>query len=242
MTHTYKITGMTCSSCEAKVKSQLLMLPNILSATVSKDSETAIIEMDKHIPIETLKEAIAKAGDKYSISETQEIKHDMETESTSWFKTYKPILLIFFYITAVTLLIQLSNDSFNGIQWMQHFMAGFFLVFSFFKLLDVKAFAESYAMYDIVAKKINAYGYIYPFLELALGVLYLINFNHTITNATTVIIMSISAIGVIKSVLNKQQIQCACLGAVFNLPMSTVTIIEDVLMVAMAAIMLLLNY
>lgn len=50
--------------------------------------------------------------------------------------------------------------------------------------------------------------------------------------------MGFSSIGVIQSVLNKKTIQCACLGAVFNLPMSTVTIVEDLLMVVMAGIML----
>jgi len=50
--------------------------------------------------------------------------------------------------------------------------------------------------------------------------------------------MTISIIGVLQSVLNKQKIQCACLGAVFNLPMSTVTIIEDGIMILMSAVML----
>ncbi len=36
----------------------------------------------------------------------------------------------------------------------------------------------------------------------------------------------ISSIGVIQSVMKKRKIQCACLGTVFNLPMSTVAIIE----------------
>jgi hypothetical protein len=117
-------------------------------------------------------------------------------------------------------------------------MAGFFLVFSFFKFLDLKGFATSYAMYDVVAKKIPVYGFIYPFLELGLGIAYLINFDPVITNWATIIIMAISSMGVIQSVLNKKKIQCACLGAVFNLPMSTVTIIEDLLMVGMAVAML----
>jgi hypothetical protein len=51
--------------------------------------------------------------------------------------------------------------------------------------------------------------------------------------------MSVSLVGVVQSVLNKQKIRCACLGTVFNLPMSTVTIIEDSLMIAMSAGMLL---
>jgi hypothetical protein len=51
--------------------------------------------------------------------------------------------------------------------------------------------------------------------------------------------MSISIIGVLQSVLNKQKIKCACLGDVFNLPMSTITIIEDALMIGMSLIMLI---
>jgi hypothetical protein len=38
--------------------------------------------------------------------------------------------------------------------------------------------------------------------------------------------------------MNKKKIVCACLGTVFNLPMTKVTIIEDSIMVAMAAFML----
>jgi len=95
-------------------------------------------------------------------------------------------------------------------------------------------------MYDIVAKRINVWGLIYPFVELALGIAYVTNFAPFTTNIITVAVMGISSIGVIVSVANKQKIQCACLGAVFNLPMSTITIIEDLLMVAMAGVMLFL--
>ena len=52
--------------------------------------------------------------------------------------------------------------------------------------------------------------------------------------------MSISIIGVLQSVLNKKKIQCACLGVVFDLPMSTVTIIEDALMIGMSRTMILM--
>jgi hypothetical protein len=117
-------------------------------------------------------------------------------------------------------------------------MAGFFLVFSFFKLLDIQAFATAYARYDLLAMRWQSWGLIYPFLELALGVAYLTNFNPLLTYWLTIGIMGFSAIGVIQAVASKTQIQCACLGTVFKLPMSTVTIIEDVGMVVMAAAML----
>jgi hypothetical protein len=121
---------------------------------------------------------------------------------------------------------------------MRYFMAGFFLVFSFFKLLDIPAFATAYAGYDLLAARWNGWGLVYPFVELALGIAYLSNFNPLLTHWATIIVMGFSAIGVIRAVTNKIQIQCACLGTVFKLPMSTVTIVEDVGMVLMAAWML----
>ena len=190
--------------------------------------------MDKHIALSDLQKALPE---KYQISATNH--NEMAEQTKSWFETYKPILLIFFYISLVTILFQFKNENFNWMQAMQYFMAGFFLVFSFFKLLNLKGFAESYVMYDVLAKKVPVWAYLYAFVELALGIAYLINFNPIITNTITFVVMSISIIGVLQSVLNKKKIQCACLGAVFNLPMSTVTIIEDALMIVMSGIMIL---
>lgn len=240
MTHTYKVTGMTCSSCEAKVKSNLLSLSDVTSAVVSKDNNTATITMDKHINLNTLQEALGGEKSKYQIVATQ---HNEAAEQTmSWIETYKPILLIFGYIIVCSLVVQFFNGIFNTMQLMQHFMAGFFLVFSFFKLLNIKGFAQSYAMYDVVAKRFTAWGYIYALIELGLGIAFLINYQPLITNWVTLVVMSISIIGVLQSVLNKKKIQCACLGDVFKLPMSTVTIIEDALMIAMSGFMLLKIY
>lgn len=192
--------------------------------------------MDKHVQVSDFQKALGGTAAKYQISAIQQTK--ITEQSKSWFETYKPIVLIFFYITLVTVLIQLSNGNFNLMQWMTHFMAGFFLVFSFFKLLNLKGFAESYAMYDVVAKKVSAWAYLYAFIELGLGISYLLNYNPLVTNVVAFIVMSLSIIGVLQSVFNKKKIQCACLGAVFNLPMSTVTIIEDGLMILMSGIMI----
>ena len=237
MTHTYNLTGMTCISCEAKVKSSLLMVENVTNVEVSKDKNSATITMDKRIALDKLQMALGGVASKYQIAANNH--NEVAEQTKSWLETYKPILLIFFYITLVTGLVQVTKHHFDAMQWMQHFMAGFFLVFSFFKMLNLNGFSESYKMYDVVAKKIPAWGYIYAFTELGLGIAYLVNFNPLITNTITLIVMSISIIGVLQSVLNKKKIQCACLGAVFNLPMSTVTIIEDALMIAMSGLMIL---
>ena len=233
MTHTYQVTGMTCGGCEAKVKSNLLMVPNVTEVEVSKEKRSATISMDKHIALSTFQNALDK---KYSITAMEH--NETAAQAKGWLTTYKPILLIFGYITTISIIAATHQNTFHLMQAMNVFMAGFFITFSFFKMLDLKGFAESYSMYDVIAKKIKAWGFIYAFIELALGIAYATNFQPIITNIVTLAVMSISIIGVLQSVLNKQKIKCACLGAVFNLPMSTVTIIEDGLMIAMSAFML----
>ena len=239
MTHTYHINGMTCSSCVGKVKSELLKLGDVTEARVQLQAPQATISMQQHIPIDKLQAALSKAGN-YTIKADMDVPSTPtpSQESGSWLQTYKPIFLIFAFITGITLSIELAHDGFHWHNWMANFMAGFFLIFSFFKLLDLRGFADSYATYDIIAKKWHGWGYIYPFLELILGMAFLLGLNPIATNGATFVIMGISIIGVIQSLLNKRRIQCACLGAVFNLPMSTITIIEDGLMIAMSGLML----
>jgi len=240
MTHTYNVAGMTCGNCVAKAKAQLLMLGDVTEADVQLSAPQARITMQKHIPVTALQNALSKAGS-YTITEADGGMHQsMSAEETaSWFGTYKPVLLIGAYITGATLLVEAVKGDFSWHTWMRNFMAGFFLVFSFFKLLNLKGFAESYSSYDIIAKRWQGWGYAYAFIELGLGIAYLTNFNPILTNAVTFVVMSVSIMGVLQTVLSKRKIQCACLGAVFNLPMSTITIIEDAAMIAMSAATLL---
>ncbi len=234
---------MTCTGCQAKVQGLLSKVPGVKNVTIDLSKGEASIDMDNHISTNALKETL-KDYPKYQLSETNHQSHAVvsaveDVEIKSWLQTYKPILLIFGYITAITLLAELVQGDFIWMRWMNHFMAGFFLVFSFFKLLNLKGFAESYSMYDIVAKRWNGWGYVYAFTELALGLAFLAGFNPILTNTITFAIMTVSIIGVLQSVFNKQKIKCACLGDVFNLPMSTITIMEDALMIAMSGVMLL---
>ena len=231
---------MTCGGCQAKVQKLLSKVEGVDNVTIDLSKGEAIIDMYRHVPTTELQSAL-KEYPKYQLTENghqQSFTASFEQDETnSWIETYKPILLIFSYILGVTILVEVVNGAFVWTRWMEHFMAGFFLVFSFFKLLNLKGFAESYSMYDIVARKWKAWGYVYAFTELALGIAFLTSFTSIITNAVTFAVMTVSIVGVLQSVMNRRKIKCACLGAVFNLPMSTITIIEDVLMIVMSAIM-----
>lgn len=237
----YQLKGMTCTGCEAKVREKLLSLQGIDSVDLSHENDSALIRANREIGLKELRSVLKPLGEKYSIAmkESKPVPESNIEEERSWLETYKPILLIFFYLLGTTLLLQFQSGSFDLMIWMHHFMGGFFLIFSFFKMLDLKGFAESYRMYDVIARKFPLWGYIYAFTELGLGIAFILFFEPIITYSVTFVVMSVSIIGVLQTVLDKKKIQCACLGSVFKLPMSTVTIIEDGLMIAMSGYMLL---
>jgi len=261
MTHAYNITGMTCTGCQQKVRGLLLGVGGVKTVEVDLEKGEAVIEMDSHIATEDLQSAFG-GHPKFRLSEAPHalgaaanslvVQATMghtaaadpagqtaaEEPRASFLTVYRPIILIFGYLLGVSFIPAISARSFDLMVGMRVFMGGFFLVFSFFKFLDLEGFVDSYAMYDLVARQFRQWGYVYAFLELILGLAYALNFQLFITNLATLVVMTVGLAGVLKSVLAKRKIRCACLGAVFNLPMSTVTIIEDALMIVMSVVML----
>lgn len=68
MTHEYQITGMTCDSCVARVKNELLKLGDVTGVEAKLSSPQAVISMSRHISTPVLQEAVSKAGN-YKITE-----------------------------------------------------------------------------------------------------------------------------------------------------------------------------
>ncbi|HEY5714493.1 MAG TPA: MauE/DoxX family redox-associated membrane protein [Candidatus Gracilibacteria bacterium] len=176
--------------------------------------------------------------------------HHTHAPEKSKLQTYWPLILVLLFILGGTLhfgwlrgdyslWMQEFTPSFDPKNWMLDFMGLFFLAFAFFKLLDIKGFADAYRGYDMPTKFWPTWGYIYPFVELAFGLLLLHRIELFWTQMAIVVVLSVSIIGVIQAVLDKKKIRCACLGTGFNLPMTTVTIIEDAVMILMAVYMLL---
>jgi copper chaperone CopZ len=223
----FAISGMTCNGCRSKVEKALgAVLPDVIvtleppravtSARVGVDQFNAVLE------------PIGKYRAQALVGTVEQARPAM----WAWLKPYYPLFLVMALIT----IVPLATGSFMG--WMMGFMAGFYIVFGAFKLLDVPAFARSYAQYDIVAKQVPAWGYIYPFVELALGFGFLFWLDMMTLSWIALVLSVIGAVGVIQANLAKQSIQCACLGTVFQLPMSVVTVVENLGMAAMAAWMI----
>ena len=235
-------TNLNCGSCVAAVKPFLDDVPNISDWEVDTATPERILTVHGHnVLLDSVTAAVAKAGF-VATGDMRSVKNHsaaIEAAEVATAVTYYPLLLLAIFLFGVVGLVELRIGTFDSTRAMQNFMGAFFGAFAFFKLLDLRGFADSYRMYDIVARRLPVYGYVYPFIELALGAAYIAGFQPTAVNLTTLAVMSVSSIGVIRSVLQKRKIRCACLGTVFNLPMSTVTLVEDGLMIAMAAAALL---
>lgn len=235
MKHTYTVTGMTCNGCRNSVEEKLNSVSGVASAIVNLETSQAIIEMVSPIPMEMLKKALPE---KYTITDNETVPKAvlLETQKSEWQLLF-PLFLIFGYISVTAFLLNRNPFDSNGL--MLDFMGLFYIVFSFFKMLDLKGFPASFRMYDPLAKHLFFYALIYPFIETALGIAFLMRFEVQSALIATIIILGITTIGVVKVLINKKSIQCACLGTALKLPMTKATLIENSVMIIMALLMLL---
>jgi hypothetical protein len=237
LVHRYR-TDLHCGACVARVGPLLDAAPDVTRWSADTTGPQAVLTVEgDDITAERVDALIRPAG-YHVLGEEPAPATPTAPKATDKPTSYFPLALVLFYLLAGVAAVEVASGRFDPMRAMNHFMAGFFLVFSFFKLLDLRAFADAYSSYDVVAAKWPVYGFVYPFIELGLGLAYLTHFAPLTTNAVTLVVMGVSSVGVVKALLAKRKIQCACLGTGFNLPMSKVTLIEDGLMVAMAAGML----
>jgi hypothetical protein len=168
---------------------------------------------------------------------TTEVHQRQKGRGSRW-QDYIPLIVI----VALTLLSafakQFAYGGWNGMTWMHDFMGFFLVVFSMFKFFDMEGFSDGFRMYDLLAKPFSAYARIYPFIELALGLGYLSHWQPLLIYAATVVVLVFGSVGVLRALFKGLDIECACMGTVLHVPLSTVALVEDLGTAAMAAVML----
>ena len=221
MKQEFVIAGMTCGNCKKGVEEKLNSIPGICEIQVNLKSGITAIETPQTLSFEAIETVL---GSKYTVT-------DRIVEASKW-KALFPLGLIFLYVLFGAVFLQ--HPAFSSFGFMMDFMGLFFIVFSFFKFLGYRSFPTSFATYDPIAKAIPIYGWIYPFIETALGLAFLFQFEVTLALWVSLFVLSVTTFGVLQSLLNKNKIQCACLGTVLNLPMTEATLIENIVMILMA--------
>lgn len=222
-----KVLGMTCSGCEASVVAAVLQIEGVFKAVANHKKDLLIIRAQPAVSDVVLKATLPK---KYALI-------DAAAQEPSKLRQLFPLFLIFGFI--INAIVLIHWPSWNMTAMMHDFMGTFFMVFSFFKLLDIKGFQASFKMYDPLATAWPAYGLVYPFIELALGVCYIRDFIPDWVLWVTIVVLSTTTLGVVKTLLEKRAIQCACLGSVLKLPMTEATFIENAIMIVMSGSLLL---
>lgn len=145
-----------------------------------------------------------------------------------------------FILLLISALVGFAVGGNATLSWMHGFMGFFFCAFAMLKIFNVSKFADGFQMYDMLGMRSRGYALAYPFIELALGLAYFAFFIPAVTYCLTIIIGTFSAIGVVKALQKGLDVRCACMGSVLNVPLSTVTLTEDIGMVIMAGAMLLM--
>lgn len=152
---------------------------------------------------------------------------------------YLPLIVIVTLTMAAAAARVASTGVWQPMAWMHDFMGFFLVVFSMFKFFDLPGFADGFQMYDLLAKPLRPYAFVYPFIELGLGLAYLARWNPLVTYSVTIAVMLWGAAGVLLALKKGLDINCACMGNVLKVPLSTVALVEDLGMAAMAGVMLM---
>lgn len=225
MKQTVQVLGMTCQNCRKGVEEKIASIDGLSQVEVSLEKAEASFTSSTQVSVDLLAKTL---GAKYTVNSTAS---NGESVLPSKWKQLRPLFLIFSYVIIGSLMLT-KGDSMA--LFMTNFMGLFYLVFGFFKFLDYRGFPTSFGQYDPIAKRFKLYGWLYPFIETLLGIMFLYQIELAIALWVTIIILGITTVGVAQQLFQKNKIQCACLGTALNLPMTEATLIENGIMLIMA--------
>ena len=233
MKEVYKVRGMTCEGCANSIKETLESNEFISSANISLQDENINIVSDKNFTLIELNSLIDNLGE-YKIYEEK-----LASKIIEYFSSKKTLLLALLLVLISSLSLQVEKDSFDLNEWMISYMGIFFLLFSFLKLIDVKGFSGSFKKYDLISKIIPSFAITYPFVELFLALAFLSGYLLFASYIMTIIFMASQFFGVFISLQKKEVIKCACMGSSISIDISTLTLIENLVMILMSSYMII---
>lgn len=150
--------------------------------------------------------------------------------------SYTPVIWVF----AVAALMALAaNWAVSGrlldLRSLEWFIAFSMCILALLKLQDVEAFSTMFLGYDLLARRFVPYSYVYPYAELAAGVLMIAGALTWFSIPLAAFIGTIGAGSVIKAVyIDRRDIKCACVGGNSKVPLGFVSLTENLMMLAMA--------
>ncbi|MBL1210732.1 glutaredoxin [Geminocystis sp. GBBB08] len=147
--------------------------------------------------------------------------------------SYTPVIALFSTAGLVSLATSLGMTGFMGVSLS---------MLASLKLMDINAFAESFAKYDLICQRFKPYGKIYPFLESMIGLGLLSGIVPLVTGISALGLGISGAISVFKAVyIDKLELNCACVGGNSKAPLGVVSFAENAIMAIMGASLIFSN-
>lgn len=142
-----------------------------------------------------------------------------------------------------------DTPSQRRVRLMRGTMGWALVFFALPKLMDISGFARAFARYDLVAGANQGYGYVYPFVELTLGLALLLAYDATLVlpaaYSVLIVVMTSTLMGVTWHVFGNRAagavMPCGCLGTTVSMPLTLVTAVEGVAMIGMGGYLLMLD-
>ena len=154
--------------------------------------------------------------------------------------TYSLFLITLFF--AIVAIANYGHLSFKPLddpddlhkEWMNRTMGSIFVILGLLKLMNLREFAKIFSKYDIVAQRLSVYGYAYPFFEIILGLSFFVKDYREDAYKATIALMTLGLVGVGSTISSSQSLRCGCMGSLFHIPVSYVTVSENLLMIGMS--------
>ena len=149
--------------------------------------------------------------------------------------SYQPVLAVFGVAALLALAISwMLGEGLLSIRTAELFIAISMSILALLKLQDVESFSTMFLNYDLLARRLVPYSYVYPFGELLAGVLMVAGAMLWLAIPVALFIGTVGAVSVLKAVyIDKRELKCACVGGGSNVPLGFVSLTENLMMIAM---------
>ena len=149
--------------------------------------------------------------------------------------SYTPVVVVFAVAALMALATShLALGTLFSLQAVKWFLAFSMCILAILKLRDLERFTNMFLGYDLLARKVVRYAYVYPFAEAFSGVLMVAGALTWLAAPVAVVIGSVGAYSVFRAVyVEKRALKCACVGGDSNVPLGFVSLTENLMMVVM---------
>lgn len=149
-------------------------------------------------------------------------------------RSYRPVLVVFAVSAAIAVALTSAT---GGAAWLvaPRFLALTMCILALLKLQDVERFSTMFLGYDLLARRVVRYAYVYPYAELVAGLLMLAGALPWVSVPIAAFIGCVGALSVVKAVyVDRRELECACVGGTSRVPLGFVSLTENLVMIGMA--------